>query len=273
MKHVRAALVLVLLSALVTCSALACSSFGADGVAPANDADADTDAATGGDASVPDPVQPDASATTDAESVPTCPSTSLCDGFEREGVRGEWQYPPSSAQGTSMLAIDALTAASGGRSLVVTTGKSDTVRVNALAHTFVAAPTLPFEIHFALRVDELPGAQVRLLRVAFSTGSSVWVGLGTTGIDVGMDAVMDTQASSSGWNPGELAPLGTWGRYTLTVESTRALLALDKGTRSAAIVPYAAEFGFAASTDVGVVQAAPSNSSARFWLDDVVLPR
>ncbi len=255
---------------LAASSAFACSSFAGEGEA-ARPAD-DGGVSANDDASSPGPAQPDAS-TTDAGPEPTCPATSFCDGFERDDVRGEWDYPPSNALGESKLEIDLTTAASGTRSLAVTTAPDQIPRVNALTHTFVAVPTLPFEIHLALRVDELPAAEVRLLRVAFSSGSSVWLRLGTNGIEVGMGSVLESGGSSEGANPGELAPLGEWATYTLTVESTRVLFARDNGTRSAAIVPYVSEFGSAVSTEIGVVRTLSTTRGARFRIDDVVMPR
>ena len=88
-----------------------------------------------------------------------------------------------------------------------------------------------------------------------------------------MEASLASGGTSAGSNPGELAPLGTWAWYTLTVESTRVLLALDNGTRTGVTVPYAADFGRAASTDVGIVQAAPTTAGIRFWIDDIAMPR
>lgn len=257
---------------LVTASLLACSSFSAG---PA-DVGAGNDAGEGSDldASVPGPVQPDA-AGPEAGSVATCPPMSFCDGFERGTIAGEWKYPPPSTPGTSSLEIDATTAASGTRSLAVTINdEGKGVNANELTRPFAAAPALPFEVHFALRVSELPAGTVRLLRVDFDTGSRVWVGLGSQGMAVGTDAVLQSDGVSSGSNPSELAALDAWARYTLTVTNTSVLLALDNGTHSAAVVPFVAQFGTARSAGLGVFHAEDVSvtMSARFWIDDIAMP-
>ena len=255
---------------LLTASLLACSSFSAG---PA-DVGAGNDAGSDVDASVPEPVQPDASEP-DAGSVAPCPSTLFCDGFERDTIAGQWKYPPPSTPGATSLGIDATTAASGARSLAVSInvdGKA--VPVNELTRSFAAAPALPFEVHFALRVKELPVATVRLLRVVFDTGSQVWVGLGPQGMEVGMDAVLTNGGSSSGSNPSELAALDAWASYTLTVTNTSALLALDNGKHTAAVVPFVAQFGTARSAGLGAShgEASSVSWSARFWIDDITMP-
>jgi hypothetical protein len=246
----------------------ACSSFGSS--ESGGDA-GEVDTGHAGSASDADAASPETDGGSDA--AVGCPAISFCDDFERTDVRGEWDYPESTARGDSKLVTDSTTAASKSRSLLASTGTGTSARVNALSHTFLSAPILPFKITFALRLDAMPSANVRVVRVLFDSASSVWVQLGPTGLQLGMQAVYQGMDFASGSNPAELGATGTWGRYTLRIEAGQATLALENGTKSATVVPFSVDFGHSQQVSFGMPLIDPSSSSAAFGLDDVVIPK
>jgi hypothetical protein len=196
----------------------------------------------------------------------------FCDDFEREGLRGNWEYAAVQTVGAASLALVSTTSIGGTRSLMGV-AEAGAFSRSYLRHTFESPPPMASQITFALRVEEFPAKEVRILSVVFDDGATAFVSLKAPGLHVGMSSVL-VAGSASGSNPAEPPPLNTWARYVFTFDASDARLERVGGERSAATVPFAVPPGIAQHVGFGLwAVEAPTGGAVRVWLDEVAMPK